>query len=241
MEVKITERRRIKRASATLRQGCIHVQVPRHWPKTLKHEATAELVEKVLSSERKQEKLLNSAAARGPRITLRTQSELEAYVRRINAETFGLDLGKIRIGRAKYTQLAQLNLRTKIMTVSRYCLNDVPESALRYLIIHELAHYYEAGHNKAFWAHVARFVPDYRFQSRLIKAFHKKAVAEDECPENEPEPPVSDFPEPIRSEMMEDATDPVAAAEDMPPETQQSLLGWLFTPVRQAIQTRLFE
>ncbi len=237
MEVRITERRRIKRASASLRQGCIHVQVPRHWPKTLKHEAVSELVEKVLAGEQRQEKLLNSPAAHGPRITLRTPSELEAYVRRINAETFNLTLGKIRMGQARYTQLAQLNLRTKTMTVSRFCLNDVPESALRYLIIHELAHYYEARHNKAFWGHVARFVPDYRFQSRLIKAFHKKAVAEDECPPLEAGINGPEYPDLIE----EDATDPVAATEEPLPQVQPSLLGWLFTPVRQAIQTRLFD
>ena len=69
------------------------------------------------------------------------------------------------------------------MTVSAYCLNQAPAEALRYLIIHELAHYFESGHGPRFWALVARHVPDYKLQSRIIKAFHHQAVTQEPTPE----------------------------------------------------------
>ncbi len=62
------------------------------------------------------------------------------------------------------------------MTVSKYCLSGVPEAALRYLLLHELAHLIEANHSRRFWNLVGQFVPDYRKQSKIIQAFHKRAV-----------------------------------------------------------------
>ena len=113
-------------------------------------------------------------------LALATQAELREFVERINAETFGVRLGPIRIGSAKHTRLAQVNLKTGVMTVSKYCLKDVPEQALRYLIIHELAHFYERGHDARFWALVARHVPDYKKQIKIMSAFHSRAVWQDE-------------------------------------------------------------
>ncbi len=182
-EVTITERTRIKRASATRRHGKIWVSLPRHWSKKLKHEAALELVEKVLQGEKRQQKILQSPEAQGPRITLATLKELQDYVTRINIETFNVLVHNVRIGHSRYTQLAQMNIKTRTMSVSRYCLTDVPESSLRYLIIHELAHCLERGHNARFWGWVQQHVPDYRIQSRLIKAFHSQAVFQAESEE----------------------------------------------------------
>ncbi|MBY0403311.1 MAG: M48 family metallopeptidase, partial [Cyanobacteria bacterium] len=68
-----------------------------------------------------------------------------------------------------------------VMTVSAYCLNQAPAPALRYLIVHELAHFLEGSHNKRFWNLVAQFVPDYKAQSKLMTAFHQRAVQQDEA------------------------------------------------------------
>jgi hypothetical protein len=155
-----------------------------------KEEVAIKLVERVLQKQAEEKRFLASRTTDPMElITIPTSSELEAYVRRINDETFRVPLGKIQIGRARYTRLAQVNLRTRTMTVSQYCLNQVPASGLRYLIVHELAHFLEAGHTKRFWGLVGQFVPDYREQSRLIKAYHRMAVqAEQAQDETTPSP-----------------------------------------------------
>lgn len=177
MEIHIEEARHIRRASASLRDGgVIHVKVPRHWPQAYRHEVTLELVERLQRRDAQEKALLERHAHLQTTITLHNQAELEAYVHRINAETFNIPLGKVRIGHSRYSHLAQVNLKTKTMSVSRYCLTQAPADALRYLIVHELAHYFESGHGPRFWALVAQHVPNYRLQSRIIKAFHHQAV-----------------------------------------------------------------
>lgn len=181
MQVLIEESRKLRRASACIRDGgTIHVKLPRHWPKQLKHSVTQELVERLQKKDEKERQLLNKAALQET-ITIATNPELEAYVTAINEETFRVPLGKVQIGNAKYNHLAQVNLQSKTMTVSRYCLNQAPKEALRYLIVHELAHYFESGHGPRFWALVGQHVPDYRLQSRIMKAFHHQAVINEEA------------------------------------------------------------
>lgn len=182
MQVHIEESKKLRRASACIRDGgTIHVKLPRHWPRHLKHSVTQELVERLQKKDAKERALLNKATQQET-ITITDNETLTAFVQAINAETFQVPLGKVQIGTAKYNHLAQVNLKTKTMTVSRYCLNQAPREALRYLIVHELAHYFESGHGPRFWALVAKHVPDYRLQSRIMKAFHHQAVIQEEAP-----------------------------------------------------------
>jgi predicted metal-dependent hydrolase len=180
VKVQVTESTRVRQASATMRHGSIHVKIPHHWSVADKEEVMLELVQRVLKKQAAERDLVEALSAKSPNMTIRNQAELHAFVHQLNAETFQLPLGKIQIGWARYSRLAQVNLRTRTMTVSRFCLADVPESALRYLIIHELAHFIEANHSKRFWALVAQHVPDYRMQSRLMKAYHRRAVSKEQ-------------------------------------------------------------
>jgi predicted metal-dependent hydrolase len=183
MQVLVEETKKLRRASASIRDGgIIHVKVPRHWPREVKRSTIDELVGRIQKKDA-QERALLAKASNQARITIITQPELERYVRQINAETFNMPLGKVQIGWSRYNHLAQVNLRTKTMTVSKYCLQNAPADALRYLIIHELAHYFESGHGPAFWALVAQHVQNYRLQSRIMKAFHHQAVIAEELAE----------------------------------------------------------
>lgn len=174
--VEISESKTRKSACAFLRDGVLVVEIPARWPKAFKQETTEKLIRRVLQKEAKQFALIQRTALETHKITLQTQAELTAYVEQVNRETFNAPLGPVKIGTAKYSRLAQVNLKTRVMTVSKYCLTDVPEPALRYLIVHELAHFLETGHNKRFWGLVAQFVPDYKAQSKLIQAFHRQTV-----------------------------------------------------------------
>lgn len=104
---------------------------------------------------------------------------MTGYVRRINESTLNVDIGGIRIGSAKFTRLAQINLSSRIITFSRFAIDNVPERGRRYLVIHELAHVLEAAHNKRFWDIVGTYEPDYRaVREELREAFSRNVRAE---------------------------------------------------------------
>jgi hypothetical protein len=100
------------------------------------------------------------------------QAFMSGYVRRINESTLKVPITGVRIGHAKYTRLAQINLQTGIITFSRYAIENVPERCRRYLVIHELSHVKEARHNRRFWNIVGKYVPDCRkVEMELQEAF----------------------------------------------------------------------
>ena len=101
------------------------------------------------------------------------------YVKRINDATLRVPIGGVRIGSAKYSRLAQINLHTHIITFSRYAIENVPERGRRYLVIHELAHVKEPSHNKRFWQIVADHEPRYKeIGKELELAFHHNVRAD---------------------------------------------------------------
>lgn len=180
--IEVTESKHLKRASACLRQGTIQIKIPRHWSPAYKKTVILELAQRILQQTSKfQEQVAACRQSAGPFITLSTQKELETFVNTLNRESFNAPLKAVRIGNARYTRLAQVNLKTGVMTVSKYSLMDVPLSALRYLILHELAHFYEPGHGPRFWRQVGQYAPDYRLQSRLMKIFHQYALEQSEA------------------------------------------------------------
>ncbi len=108
------------------------------------------------------------------------QAFMVGYVRRLNQATFNVTIGGVRIGSAKYSRLAQINIKSRIITFSRFAVENVPERGRRYLVLHELAHVKEVNHNKRFWTHVERFEPNYRKVSRELEQAFKKNVKEDQ-------------------------------------------------------------
>jgi len=108
------------------------------------------------------------------------QAFMAGYVKRINDATFGVTIGGVRIGSAKYTRLAQINLRSRVITFSRFAVENVPERGRRYLVLHELAHVKEYNHNPKFWGHVERFEPDYRQVGKALQSAFTKNVREDQ-------------------------------------------------------------
>lgn len=108
--------------------------------------------------------------------TLRSFTEVEAFLDSVNRDTFREANVRLRIGNARQSRTAQMNIRLRTLTISCFCLQNVPARALRYLFIHELAHLQEANHGPRFWRLVAQFEPDYRQMDRLIAHHHREAV-----------------------------------------------------------------
>ena len=44
-----------------------------------------------------------------------------------------------------------------------------PEKAIDYVVVHELSHIRHHDHSKAFWAEVAKYLPDYKEREKLLK------------------------------------------------------------------------
>lgn len=103
---------------------------------------------------------------------------MTGYVKRINEATFNVPIGGIRIGLAKFSRLAQINLESRIITFSCYAIENVPERGRRYLVLHELAHVKEANHTKRFWQLVEKYEPDYRHIGRSLESAFKQNVIE---------------------------------------------------------------
>ncbi len=108
------------------------------------------------------------------------QAFMAGYVKRINDATLRVPIGGIRIGSAKHSRLAQINLHTHIITFSRFAIENVPERGRRYLVIHELSHVKEASHNKKFWQIVAEHEPKYKEIGKELDQAFKLNVRADQ-------------------------------------------------------------
>lgn len=105
---------------------------------------------------------------------------MSGYVRRVNEATLNVPIAGVRIGSAKYTRLAQINLQSLIITFSKFAIENVPERGRRYLVIHELSHVREASHNQRFWDLVGKYEPHYlQIRHELQMAFAQNVHAED--------------------------------------------------------------
>lgn len=126
--------------------------------------------------------LLKQALAEQRLLRLDTALAVIQFINTVNQTTFQAPLQQVRFGRSKRSSLAYIRPSTGVMTVSRYCLGlAVPEQAFRYLIVHELAHLYEANHSPRFWALVARHCPDYKQQRTIMQLFFKWNVRQQEA------------------------------------------------------------
>lgn len=177
-------------ARARLRGRRLLIRIPRHWPESERRKAIARFTR---WGERQLATLSSRCGpASEPAAPPMSLEALTALVHRINAESFRVPVAGVRLGSARYTRLAQINLRTRVVTFSRFAVDGMPERALRYLVLHELAHLLEANHSRRFWALVARYEPDYRHQRRIAQDHYHRQVEAAERAEShvkKPEPP----------------------------------------------------
>ncbi|MEB3221984.1 MAG: M48 family metallopeptidase [Candidatus Sericytochromatia bacterium] len=175
-------------ARARLVDGVLRVRMPAHWPREHQESTLARFQRWAARQLARVRALPPLAPGEGKRWG---EAEFGAYVARLNAETLRAPLAAVRIGRARHTRLAQANTRTGVLTFSRFAIDGMPEQALRYLVLHELAHLFEANHSARFWALVARHEPDWRSQRRIAQAHHARMVEAGNQPAAAEEQPAS--------------------------------------------------
>jgi hypothetical protein len=172
----------VKNAKAQVKNNFVTVQIPKWWPKDYRQDVCRQLYQQSLKSF--QDAYKEVYRCDEPLISIHNVAQLKEFVEETNSHSLHqYPHPKVKLGNAKYSRMAQMNIRLRQMTVSTYCLRQVPEAALRYLIVHELSHLVLADHSKSFWALVSEFVPDYKKQDRCMKAFHTIRLYQDkgEC------------------------------------------------------------
>ncbi len=53
-------------------------------------------------------------------------------------------------------------------------LAQLPKSVVEYIVIHELAHLKHKNHSAYFWGFVAKFLPEYKKQEKILKEYERK-------------------------------------------------------------------
>ncbi len=95
-------------------------------------------------------------------------ARIETLVHNLNAQTLRVPVSAVRLGFAS-SQWGSCSSRGVIMLNT--ALLFVPERLLEYVIVHELAHRIEQGHDARFWSVVERACPDYQARMAELKRF----------------------------------------------------------------------
>jgi len=125
------------RAEAQSRDACLRVSLPDH----LEEAVSDQVIRRVLG--------LWYRRAGLPRMTMDTQKWAE--VMDLQAKSVQLRDQKHRWGSCSSNGSIRYNWRLAML----------PSDIVDYVIVHELAHLRQPNHSKAFWAEVARFIPNY--------------------------------------------------------------------------------
>ncbi|MCE5189853.1 MAG: M48 family metallopeptidase [Eubacteriales bacterium] len=82
--------------------------------------------------------------------------------------TVGKRASELKIRDMK-TRWGTCNIKTAAITLNLR-LAEKPPECLRYVLIHELCHLHEAGHNERFWRRMDVYCPDWKRIRKLLKA-----------------------------------------------------------------------
>lgn len=95
-------------------------------------------------------------------------SPLKAYVHAVNRETVRVRVGEVRI-RTMSSQWGSCSSRGTITLNTALLL--LPETLLRYVVIHELTHRLHANHSRPFWQTVECAYPAFLAARKLLRSF----------------------------------------------------------------------
>lgn len=81
--------------------------------------------------------------------------------------TVGKQAGELRVRDMK-TRWGTCNTRTAMITINLR-LTEKPAECLRYVLIHELCHLHEPGHDARFWKRMDQYYPDWKRVRKLLR------------------------------------------------------------------------
>lgn len=102
--------------------------------------------------------------AEGEALRTRAKEELPARVAHY-AEKMGLAVPEVRIGSAR-TRYGSCTAKN-VLHFSRYLMANTQE-AIDYVVVHELAHIRHKNHGPAFYAEIARVLPDWKQRRKQL-------------------------------------------------------------------------
>lgn len=132
--------------------------------------------------ERARQRLAEQQAARLA-VAPFTKAEIEAMCRDAKAivparasawaQRMGVSFGRVTI-RCQRSKWGSCNAKGDL---SINCLlMRAPEEVLDYILVHELCHRKQMNHSAAFWAEVAKVLPDYRQRERWLKEHGRELI-----------------------------------------------------------------
>lgn len=160
------------------RDGTVRIRAPKRTPNRIIREVAEEkkewIVTKYLEAKARQEEVRQKGVpdyvkhpeweSRYRRMAREKLQQRTAYFARI----MGVSYGRITIRAAKTrwgscSGRGNLNFHWKLILM--------PPEVLDYVVVHELAHRKEMNHSPAFWAEVAKILPDYQERRKWLKTY----------------------------------------------------------------------
>lgn len=160
------------------RDGTVRIRAPKRTPNRIIREVAEEkkewIVTKYLEAKARQEEVRQKGIpdyvkhpeweSRYRRMAREKLQQRTAYFARI----MGVSYGRITIRAAKTrwgscSGRGNLNFHWKLILM--------PPEVLDYVVVHELAHRKEMNHSPAFWAEVAKILPDYQERRKWLKTY----------------------------------------------------------------------
>ena len=94
----------------------------------------------------------------------RGEQLLQAWEKKMDVRHTGLKVHRMK------TRWGSCNVRTGSINLNTL-LACWPQECLEYIVVHELAHLYEANHSPRFHAIVERYLPEWRERKKLLEDF----------------------------------------------------------------------
>ena len=106
---------------------------------------------------------------------LAAEAEAQPLFTELSDAVFPL-FARVLDGRPPVLKVRQMKTRWGVCAPARrqitlnLRLAEKPRAAAEYVVLHEYAHFVHPNHSPAFWAVVARYMPDYKARRALLKA-----------------------------------------------------------------------
>ena len=169
IEYELIRSKRTTLAVQVTREGRVIVRAPARLSKTRIEQFVAEhadwIARALANQQARREAHPEPDADKRAELIRRAETELPKKVQHY-AHRMGLQPSGLKITAAK-TRFGSCSEKNSICFSWR--LMEYPESAIDYVVVHELAHIVHKNHGPQFWALVEQYLPDYRERRAMLR------------------------------------------------------------------------